>query len=478
MPTPVIVFARVGLYYPTDMTTQSPLIPSSPRTNVPELSVSELAFSLKRTLEETYGRVRVRGELSRVKIHTSGHMYTDLKDENAVLNAVCWKGTLGKLSVRPEEGLEVICTGRVTTYPARSNYQLIIESMELAGEGALLKMLEERKKKLAAEGLFAPERKKQLPFLPEVIGVITSPTGAVIQDIMHRLNDRFPRHVLLWPVLVQGAGAAEQVAAAIRGFDVLKKPHRPDVLIVARGGGSLEDLMAFNEEIVVRAVAACSIPLISAVGHETDTTLIDYAADVRAPTPTGAAEMAVPVRLNLLAQIHDDGQRLMKSAVRLLSDLQNKLSARVAKLGDPSRLLEMKTQQLDHAAHKMTSVFERFLSRKESRVTELTAKIRHPRHLIDEKQRMLSIRSEALVCLGTKIGQKEDDRLKSLSRMLESLSFERVLDRGFVVVEDENGKLLASAGQVAKGQNVSLRFKGDERVGAVIATSISSAKDV
>lgn len=459
------------------MTTQAPLNPP-PRSNVPELTVSELAFSLKRTLEETYGRVRVRGELSRVKIHTSGHMYTDLKDADAVLNAVCWKGTLGRLPIRPEEGLEVICTGKISSYPARSNYQLIIESMELAGAGALLKMLEDRRKKLAAEGLFAPERKKPLPFLPEVVGVITSPTGAVIRDIMHRLNDRFPRRVLLWPVLVQGPGAAEQVAAAIRGFDSLEKPHRPDVLIVARGGGSLEDLMPFNEEVVVRAAAACSIPLISAVGHETDTTLIDYAADRRAPTPTAAAEMAVPVRLDLIAQIHDDGLRLAKSAGRLLSDLQNKLSARAARLGDPARLLELKTQQLDHAAHKMASVFERFLSRRESRTNELAAKIRHPRHLIDEKQRVLSIRTETLARVGARIGKTENEKLNALSRMLESLSFERVLDRGFAVIEDSGGKPIASAGSTNKGQKVRLRFKNDERVGATIDTGILPAKSV
>ena len=453
-------------------------MPPAPRTNVPELSVSELAFSLKRTLEETYARVRVRGELGRVTIPKSGHMYADLKDADAVINAICWKGTLAKLSVKPEEGLEVICTGRVSTYPARSNYQLIIESMELAGAGALLKMLEERKKKLAAEGLFAPERKKQLPFLPDVIGVVTSPTGAVIRDIMHRLDERFPRQVYLWPVLVQGAGAAEQIAAAIRGFDGLQKPYRPDVLIVARGGGSLEDLMPFNEEIVVRAAADCSIPLISAVGHETDTTLIDYAADVRAPTPTGAAEMAVPVRIDLIAQMNDNGQRLLKSTSRLLADLHNKLSARAARLGDPARLLELKTQQLDHAAHKMTAVFERFLSRRESRVTEMAAKIRHPRLLIDEKQRMLTLHADALLRQGAKIGRAEEDRLKSLSRTLESLSFERVLDRGFVVVEDETGKLVAAAGQVRPGQNVTLRFKGNARVGAVINTSNSREKSV
>lgn len=460
------------------MTTQSPPANQPPRTNVPELSVSELAFSLKKTLEESYGRVRVRGELGRVTVPKSGHMYADLKDNDAVLNTICWKGTLPRLSVKPEEGLEVICTGRVTTYPARSNYQLIIESMDLAGEGALLKMLEERKKKLAAEGLFAPERKKQLPFLPEIIGVVTSPTGAVIRDIMHRLDERFPRRVLLWPVLVQGPGAAEQIAAAIRSFNELQKPLRPDILIVARGGGSLEDLMPFNEEIVVRAVAECAIPIISAVGHETDVTLIDYAADCRAPTPTGAAEMAVPVRLDLIAQIHDDGLRLTKSVARLFADLQNKLSARAAKLGDPAQLLELKTQQIDYAAHKMTAVFERFLSRREARSGELAARLPHPRRLIDEKARMLSIRAESLARLGSKMEEEKKRHLDALSRTLESLSFKRVLDRGFAVVEDGNEKILTAAGQTEKGRKVRLRFKNDECVGATIDTGILPAKSV
>lgn len=460
------------------MTTQSPPATPPARTNVPELSVSELAFSLKKTLEESYGRVRVRGELGRITIPKSGHMYADLKDNDAVLNAICWKATLPRLSVKPEEGLEVICTGRVTTYPARSNYQLIIESMELAGEGALLKMLEERRKKLAAEGLFAPERKKSLPFLPELIGVVTSPTGAVIRDIMHRLDERFPRRVLLWPVLVQGPGAADQVATAIRGFNALQKPYRPDVLIVARGGGSLEDLMPFNEEAVVRAAAECAIPIISAVGHETDVTLIDYVADRRAPTPTGAAEMAVPVRLDLIAQVHDNGLRLTKSVSRLLADLHNKLSARAARLGDPAQLLELKTQKLDHAAHKMTSVFERFLSRREARSGELAARLPHPRRLIEEKGRLLAIRAESFDRLGLKIGDEKKKHLEALSRMLESLSFERVLDRGFAVAEDESGKLVTAAEQTQKGQKIRLRFKKDKRVGATIDTGILPEKSV
>src|SRR5579871_5912636 len=263
------------------------------RANLPEFTVSELSAAVKRSLEQGFAYVRVRGEVSGFKRHGSGHCYLSLKDSEAVLDAVIWRMTAQRLALKPEDGMEVVCTGRITTFPGRSKYQLVIESVELAGVGALLKLLEDRRKRLAAEGLFDASRKRKLPFLPEVVGVVTSPTGAVIRDILHRLQDRFPRRVLLWPVAVQGEGAAMQVAAAIEGFNRLRPEGavpRPDLLIVARGGGSLEDLMAFNEEIVVRAAAASAIPLISAVGHETDTTLIDYASDKRAPTPTAAAE--------------------------------------------------------------------------------------------------------------------------------------------------------------------------------------------
>src|SRR6185295_17747103 len=266
--------------------------------NRPALSVSELSQALKRMVESEFDHVRVRGEISGFKRHTSGHLYFALKDESAVIDAVCWKQMAPRLGLKPEDGMEVIATGRLTTYPGRSKYQIVVERMELAGAGALLKLLEERKAKLAAEGLFDAARKRPLPYLPAVIGVVTSPTGAVIRDILHRLDERFPRRVLVWPVAVQGEGAAEQVAAAIKGFNLMAEGGavpRPDLIIVARGGGSLEDLWAFNEEIVVRAAAGSRIPLISAVGHETDTTLIDFASDKRAPTPTAAAEMAVPV---------------------------------------------------------------------------------------------------------------------------------------------------------------------------------------
>ncbi len=439
----------------------------SGRSNVPELTVSELAFSLKKTLEETYGRVRIRGELSRVKIHTSGHMYSDLKDENACINVVCWKGTVAGLSVKPEEGLEVICTGRISTYPARSNYQLIIEQMELAGEGALLKMLEERRKKLASEGLFAAERKKPLPFIPTRIGVITSPTGAVIRDILHRLEDRFPRPVLIWPVLVQGPGAAEQIASAIRGFDNMKQ-GRPDLLIVARGGGSLEDLMPFNEEIVVRAAAGCTIPLISAVGHETDTTLIDFAADVRAPTPTAAAEIAVPVRLNLLAQVEDNGQRLLGAIIRLIAKRADRLGHLAARLGDPARLLELRTQKLDHLYHMLETVFDRHLGRRRERLLTLGARLRHPQALMNEKSNALSYGGEHLITYGPRIWKEPGKRLDHAARMLDSLSFKSVLNRGFVLVRDEQGKALTAAEQTFAGQIIELEFKNDQKRAANI----------
>ena len=274
--------------------------------NIAEFSVGEISRAVKRTLEGTFDRIRVRGEVSRPNYHGSGHLYFTLKDEEAVIDSVCWKGNVGRLGLTLEEGMEVICTGRISSYPRSSKYQIVIEAVELAGEGALLKLLEDRRKKLAAEGLFDPEAKQALPFLPDIIGVITSPTGAVIRDILHRLGDRFPRRVILWPCPVQGEGAADKIAAAIDGFNACTADGpipRPDLIIVARGGGSLEDLWAFNEEIVVRAAAASAIPLISAVGHETDTTLIDFAADRRAPTPSAAAEMAVPVRAQLIGQM-------------------------------------------------------------------------------------------------------------------------------------------------------------------------------
>jgi len=303
-------------------------MPETAISNLPELTVTELSNALKRVVEDQFGLVRVRGEISGLKFHSSGHVYFDLKDDKSVLNAVIWRGVAARLKVKPEAGLEVICTGKLSTYGGSSRYQIIVEQVELAGLGALMAMLEARRKKLAAEGLFDASRKKKLPFLPEVIGVITSPTGAVIRDIMHRLQARFPRRVLLWPVAVQGERAAAEIAAAIAGFNAFdgKRLPRPDLIIVARGGGSVEDLMAFNDEAVVRAAAASAIALISAVGHETDTTLIDFAADVRAPTPTAAAELAVPVRAELLAQTLDFERRALRCFAKSMDDRRRHLA--------------------------------------------------------------------------------------------------------------------------------------------------------
>lgn len=481
-----------------------------PKSNVPEFTVGDLAFSLKRTLEENYSRVRVRGEFSRITIAASGHLYSQLKDDQALIDVVCWKGTLNTLSVKPEEGLEVICTGSITSYPKSSKYQLKIESIELAGEGALLKMLEERRKKLAAEGLFEEGRKKRLPLLPDVIGVVTSPTGAVIRDILHRLEDRFPRHVLVWPVLVQGNGAAEQVAAAIRGFDALGAGGavpRPDLVIVARGGGSLEDLMPFNEEVVVRSIAACRIPIISAIGHETDTTLADFAADYRAPTPTGAAEMAVPRRHDLLAQVLEDEKRLLNGVNRLLSEGRHKLEARAARLGDPVRLLENRMQGLDMAAQRLGRSFDAFLSVKQTALERSYLRLRHPsqlleerrqrleylgrsldqgfkafvqkketvlqrgvaklpvpRHAIEKAAQRLETRAEQLVGIGNVLTRRPEEQMQSAARLLQSLSYGETLKRGYVVVRDMDGKPVTEPDRIENGQEMQLEFAQERRV--------------
>ncbi|MEO1686725.1 MAG: exodeoxyribonuclease VII large subunit [Pseudomonadota bacterium] len=340
--------------------------------NLPEVSISELSSAVKRTLESGFGRVRVRGEVGRVSRPRSGHMYLDLKDDRAVLASVIWKGTVSRLSMDPTEGDEVVATGRLTTFPGQSRYQLIVEDMSLAGAGALLAKLERLKAALAAEGLFAEERKRRLPYLPETIGVVTSPSGAVIRDILHRLADRFPRRVLLWPVAVQGERCAPEVSAAIRGFDALPAGHplRPDVLIVARGGGSVEDLWGFNEEAVVRAAADCTIPLISAVGHETDTTLIDFASDRRAPTPTAAAELAVPVRAELLATVGDLEQRRRRAAARLLADRGRRLRDLARALPRPEALLAERAQRLDAAALRLPRALIAFATAKRAALAQ------------------------------------------------------------------------------------------------------------
>src|SRR5260221_8760999 len=374
-----------------------PVAVQSASGNVPEFSVSELSFALKRQLEGAFPRVRVRGEISQPSFPRSGHCYFRLKDTDAVLDAVCWKTTLPRLGLKIEEGMEVIATGKITTYAGSSRYQIIVDRLELAGEGALLKLLEDRRKKLAAEGLFDLDKKRELPFLPEVIGVVTSPSGAVIRDILHRLADRFPRRVLVWPVAVQGEKAAGEVAAAIAGFNRLPVEGpvpRPDVLIVARGGGSLEDLWAFNEEIVVRAAAASTIPLISAVGHETDTTLIDFASDRRAPTPTAAAEMAVPVRADLLAEVLDFGKRTMTCMNRALREAATELAGLARGLGDPRRLIEERQQRLDVSGERLALATRQLVNRRGAELA--AARLVKPSMVIAAKEQLLDSELRAL----------------------------------------------------------------------------------
>src|SRR5579883_2283449 len=442
-----------------------PAEPAPLRPNMTEITVSEMSAALKRSIEQGFSYVRVRGEISGFKRHGSGHLYLCLKDSDAVLDAVCWRGTAARLGVRPEDGMEVVCAGRLTTYPGRSKYQLVIESMELAGIGALLKMLEERRARLAAEGLFDEERKKKLPFLPRVIGVVTSPTGAVIRDILHRLNDRFPRHVLLWPVAVQGESAAEQVTAAIAGFNRLApggKVPRPDLLIVARGGGSLEDLMAFNEEIVVRAAAASKIPLISAVGHETDTTLIDYASDRRAPTPSAAAEMAVPVRLELLAQIGNIGGRMAGAMLRLLDERRLRVVGLGRGLPDPRSLLDAAAQRLDDRAERLGNGMQQFLRLKRDRLAALGAFVRPEalRQQLRQAGERLTALPERLSHAMRRFLEREQQRLHALGGRLEShqQAIRNVLARGYVLVWGPDGKVIASADAIPPGARLGLQF--------------------
>ncbi len=444
---------------------------SPPGSNLPEFTVTEISAALKRTVEDVYGHVRVRGEISRPSRPGSGHVYFTLKDDSAVLDAVCWRGTASRLSVQPEEGMEVIATGRLTTFAGRSKYQIVVEALDLAGEGALLKLLEERRRKLAAEGLFAEERKRPLPFLPEVIGVVTSPTGAVIRDILHRLADRFPRHVLVWPVLVQGEGAAEQVADAISGFNGLAPGGpvpRPDLLIVARGGGSLEDLMAFNEEIVVRAAAASEIPLISAVGHETDTTLIDFAADRRAPTPTAAAEMAVPVRAELAATVLDLERRAIAGMARSVEERRVRVEGLGRGLGDPARLMEGANQRLDDRAERLLRALPLLVDRRRSQLAEAAARLRHPGQQIGDAVRQVGQLGERLAVAAGRAVTEAATRFQSVSKLLDSYSYQDVLRRGYTLVRDAAGVPVTDPSLLTAGTEFQVEFRDQAKVGAVV----------
>jgi exodeoxyribonuclease VII large subunit len=449
------------------------LVSTPPRTNLTEYTVSELSQALKLSIEEGFSHVRVRGEVSGFKRHVSGHCYMALKDADAVLDAVCWRMTAIRLAVKPEDGMEVVCTGRLTTFPGRSKYQLIIDTIELAGVGALLKLLEERRRRLAAEGLFAVERKKPLPFLPRIIGVVTSPTGAVIRDILHRLADRFPRRVLVWPVAVQGEGAAAQVAAAIAGFNRLSSNGavpRPDLIIVARGGGSLEDLMAFNEEIVVRAAAASAIPLISAVGHETDTTLIDHASDRRAPTPTAAAEIAVPVRLDLVAELAGKSSRLSAGLARLFAERRLRLAGLARGLPTPQDLIGHAGQRLDDRAERLRLAAEGHLRAARHRLDLAAVRLR-PEVLRSDLARARTRLADAATRLHTAMARSlagGRDMLDNFAGRLASHSerHESLLARGYVVVRDGDNRVVTEAAKVKLGEALDLEFY-DGKVGAI-----------
>src|ERR1700716_1995220 len=502
--------------------------------NSPEFTVSELSSALKRTVEDAYGHVRVRGEICGFRgPHSSGHCYFALKDESAKIEAVIWKGVHGRMRFKPQEGLEVIATGKLTTYPGSSKYQIVIEAIEPAGIGALMALMEERKRKLGAEGLFDEARKQLLPWLPEVIGVVTSSTGAVIRDILHRLEDRFPRRVLVWPVRVQGEGSAEQIAAAIRGFNALLeggRVPRPDLLIVARGGGSLEDLWSFNEEIVVRAAAESMIPLISAVGHETDITLIDFAADKRAPTPTAAAEMAVPVRAELFVEVSTLARRTMLCWQRAQEGRRNELRAAVRALPAAGELLAIPRQrlgkggaslpralkanthahfrrfaassarltvrvlrgQLTQAQHRLAVSGERMrhsartlLRNRNDRFAGLAIRLKASRlsnaqaqrqMIARDRERVLRLAERARRALATAT-QRLAARVAHSGQLLGALSYRSVLARGFALVRDEQGLAVHAAAAIRPGARLDLEF-AERRVAATADADRPAAKPV
>jgi len=467
--------------------------------NIVEWTVSELSAALKRTVEDAYGYVRVRGEVSGFKGPSpSGHVYFRLKDDRAVLDAVIWKGVYGRMRVKPEEGLDVVASGKLTTFAGSSKYQIVIDTLEPAGIGALMKLLEERKKKLAAEGLFDEARKQLLPFIPEVIGVVTSPTGAVIRDILHRLQDRFPRRVLVWPVRVQGETSAAEVAAAIEGFNALPEGGplpRPDLIIVARGGGSLEDLWSFNEEIVVRAAANSLLPLISAVGHETDVTLIDFAADRRAPTPTAAAELAVPVRGELLSTLASLGARMLGCWQRNMEGRRRELAMLARAL--PKDILAGPRQQFDALAERLPRAlranaqihhtqYSRVAGRLAPRLLSGQIERRRERFAVLQHRLKTSLLANAqahrarLARDGDRIAgygerarravrgllARHAARVERAERLLAAFSYREVLKRGFALVRDGEGRPLRAAAAVAGGMQLDIEF-ADGHVGAV-----------
>ncbi len=468
---------------------------NQPASNAAEFTVSELSGALKRTIEDAFGHVRLRGEISGFRgPHSSGHCYFSLKDQNARIDSVIWRGVYSRLRIKPQEGLEVVATGRITTFAGKSSYQIIIDTIEPAGAGALMALLDERRRKLEAQGLFAEARKRPLPYLPRVIGVVTSPTGAVIRDILHRLQDRFPRHVLVWPVRVQGETSGEEVAAGVRGFNALEPGGaipRPDVIIVARGGGSIEDLWGFNDEDLVHAVAQSAIPVISAVGHETDWTLIDLVADRRAPTPTGAAEMVVPVRLDLLATVHDLAHRHEDAMLRRLERLRADLRSAARALPTPDEILSTKRQRLDLAAARMPAALRANARGLERRFTQAGQRLERasPRLAAARARAALDAIGErprqALSAVTTRLRPRLDDlgaRLRYLhaaglrerralldSRfsLLRSYSHHETLKRGFVLVTDADGALVREGARLREHDPVTLTFHDGARAAQI-----------
>lgn len=477
------------------------------RTNAAEYTVSEISGALKRTVEDTFGNVRVRGEISGYRgPHSSGHAYFSLKDDRARIEAVVWKGTMSRLKFRPEEGMEVIATGKLTTYPGSSKYQIVIDNLEPAGAGALMALLEERKRRLAAEGLFDDHRKQLLPFMPLVIGVVTSPTGAVIRDIIHRIKDRFPLHVLVWPVRVQGETSGAEVAAAVNGFNELPEEgnfRRPDLLIVARGGGSLEDLWGFNDEALIRAVAASHIPVISAVGHETDWTLIDLAADRRAPTPTGAAELAVPVKAELEATLANLGARLRGAVSRMIDRRSQAVRAAARALPTPDQLLALPRRRFDEATSRLGRALTVTTERKRARLSAvrlspatLSRRIAETRRHLDRdmlranaalrslvrerhirfdrtrarlsheplarrqeacRLQVASLERRGALAVGRRL-ERARTQLSQADRLMATLSHKAVLARGFALVRDADGAVLKRAAEISAGAALSIEF--------------------
>jgi len=434
--------------------------------NARPYSVSELAFALRRTLEDAYGLVRLRGEISKVTHHANGHIYLTLKDERAAIDGVVWKTQVRALSIRPERGLEVVVTGKITAYPAGSRYQIVIETMEAAGVGALLAQLERLKARLAAEGLFEVAKKRPLPSMPAVVGVITSPTGAVIRDILHRIRDRWPCRVVVWPVVVQGDQAAAQVCAAIHGFCALGAGGdvpRPEVLIVARGGGSVEDLWPFNDEALARAVAACTIPLISAVGHETDTTLIDFVSDRRAPTPTAAAEMATPVLAELRAAVGDLGGRMHRCGGRVVADRRARVAHAERALARVPDLVRLAEQRFDIVSGRLGAALARNAAAHERDLVRIAARL-SPMLL----QRPQAVQRQRLESLSARLApaaerglERAAERLAALGKLYASVDPERPLQRGFARVTRRDGSIVRAGASLAGGEPVAIKF-GDQ----------------